>query len=58
MPEPNATAQTIAERIEDLYASPLADLEARAEANPEGSLLAALIISLTDLQLAERNIAF
>ncbi|MDX3523303.1 hypothetical protein [Streptomyces scabiei] len=58
MPEPHATAQTIAERIEDLYASPLADLEARAEANPEGSMLAALIISLTDLQLAERNIAF
>ena len=58
MPEPRATAQTIAERIEDLYAQPLADLEALAGANLDGSMLAALITGLTDLQFAERSIAF
>lgn len=58
MPEPRATAQTIAERIEDLYARPLADLEALAATHPDASMLAALITGLTDLQFAERNIAF
>lgn len=47
----------ISERIEDLYAKPLADLEALADANPDGSMLAALVSSLTDLRFAERNIA-
>ncbi|MET9812367.1 hypothetical protein [Streptomyces sp. NPDC006355] len=59
MPQPPASdSQQIAGRIEDLYAKPLVDLAALAEANPEGSMLAALIGSLTDLQFAERNIAF
>ncbi|WP_416986839.1 hypothetical protein [Streptomyces sp. T028] len=59
MSQPSASdAQQIAGRIEDLYAKPLADLEALAEANPDGSMLAALISSLTDLRFAERNIAF
>lgn len=59
MSQPSASdSQQIAGRIEDLYAKPLLDLEAIAEANPDGSMLAALIGSLTDLQFAERNIAF
>ncbi|MEH0628544.1 hypothetical protein [Streptomyces stelliscabiei] len=58
MPAPDATAQTIAERIEDLYAQPLADLGTLAGLNPDGSMLAALIAGLTDLQFAERNIDF
>ncbi|WP_215449480.1 hypothetical protein [Streptomyces sp. ATCC 21386] len=58
MPAPDATAQTIAERIETLYAQPLVDLETLAGLNPDGSMLAALLASLTDLQFAERNIAF
>ncbi|MDO0936464.1 hypothetical protein QQY66_33955 [Streptomyces sp. DG2A-72] len=59
MSQPSASdSQKIAGRIEDLYAKPLADLEALADLNPEGSMLAALISGLTDLQFAERNIAF
>ncbi|KUO15201.1 hypothetical protein [Streptomyces dysideae] len=59
MSQPSASdSQQIAGRIEDLYAKPLRDLETVAEANPDGSMLAALIGSLTDLQFAERNIAF
>ncbi|MEU2874116.1 hypothetical protein ABZ769_33795 [Streptomyces olivoreticuli] len=55
---PRTTAQIIAERIESLYGQPLAQLEAHAEANPRGSMLAALLGSHTDLQMAERNIDF
>ncbi|GGZ79904.1 hypothetical protein [Streptomyces bluensis] len=59
MPQPPASdSQKIAGRIENLYAKPLAALEALAEAHPDGSMLAALIGSFTDLQFAERNIAF
>ncbi|AJC55038.1 hypothetical protein [Streptomyces sp. 769] len=53
-----ATSQTIAERIEDLYGQPLAALEAHADANPHGTMLAALTSAHADLQLAERNIDF
>lgn len=42
----------ISERIEDLYAQPLADLETLAGLNSDGSMLAALIASITDLQFA------
>ncbi|WP_411140958.1 hypothetical protein [Streptomyces sp. x-80] len=52
------TAQTIGERIEDLYGAPLAQLEALADTNPRESMLAALLGSHTDLAFAERNIDF
>ncbi|WP_405734932.1 hypothetical protein OG607_41460 [Streptomyces sp. NBC_01537] len=52
------TAQSVAERIEDLYGQPLAALEAHADANPRGSMLAALLGSHSDLHLAERTIDF
>ncbi|PKV84285.1 hypothetical protein [Streptomyces sp. TLI_146] len=53
---PHALSQTIAERIEDLYGQPIAELEAHAGTHPRGSMLAALTSSHTDLQLAECNI--
>ncbi|AJT62494.3 hypothetical protein T261_0805 [Streptomyces lydicus] len=62
MPQPHTAAhpvsQIIAERIEELYGQPLADLEALADSNPHGSMLAALTSSHTELALVERNIAF
>ena len=62
MPHTHATdhslSQTIAERIEDLYGQPLADLEALAASTPPGSMLAALTGGHADLHLAERNITF
>ncbi|MET9294353.1 hypothetical protein [Streptomyces sp. NPDC003077] len=51
-------AQTLTARIEDLYGAPLAALEAHVAAHPRDSMLAALTGSRTDLELAERNIAF
>ncbi|MGP9017613.1 hypothetical protein ACT1U9_04280 [Streptomyces sp. BR1] len=54
----HTASQTIAERIEDLYGQPIAALEAHADTHPRGTMLAALTSSHTDLQLAERNIAF
>ncbi|MEV8426499.1 hypothetical protein [Streptomyces niveus] len=54
---PDVTSTEIAGRIEDLYGAPLTDLEAHAQDQPPG-MLAALLGSLTDLQLAERNIDF
>lgn len=62
MPQPPASAhsasQTIAKRIEELYGQPLAELEALADNNPHGNILAALTNSHTELAFAERNIAF
>lgn len=62
MPPPDtpshAASQLVAQRIEALYAKPLADLEALADATPEASLLAALTSNHSDLALAERNIDF
>ncbi|MFB6991368.1 hypothetical protein ACFC0C_16215 [Streptomyces sp. NPDC056178] len=55
---PHTTSADIAERIEALYGQPLAELEAHADANPPGSMLAALLGSHADLQLAERSIDF
>ncbi|WP_367435129.1 hypothetical protein [Streptomyces celluloflavus] len=55
---PHPTSTTIAERIEDLYGAPLAQLEAHVDTNPRGSMLAALLGSHADLQLAERTIDF
>ncbi|MFD6989338.1 hypothetical protein [Streptomyces sp. NPDC059943] len=54
---PDLTSTEIAVRIEDLYGAPLTDLEVHARDQPPG-MLAALLGSLTDLQLAERNIDF
>ncbi|MGW1974178.1 hypothetical protein [Streptomyces sp. NPDC001889] len=54
----HSTAHTLTERIETLYGHPLAALEAHAEATPHDSMLAALLGSLADLQLAERSITF
>lgn len=62
MPQPHATShpvsQIIAQRIEELYGQPLADLEAHAATTSHGNMLAALTGSHTELALAERNIAF
>ncbi|MFJ7423391.1 hypothetical protein ACIQXD_33015 [Streptomyces uncialis] len=58
MTTPHSTAQTLTERIETLYGQPLAALEAHADATPHDSMLAALLGSLADLQLAERSITF
>ncbi|MFD9817459.1 hypothetical protein [Streptomyces violascens] len=62
MPQPRFTShpvsQIIAQRIEELYGQPLADLEAHAATTPHGSMLAALTSSHTELVHAERNIAF
>lgn len=55
---PHATSLTIAERIEELYGQPMAVLEAHADTHPRGTMLVALTSSHTDVQLAERNIAF
>jgi hypothetical protein len=55
---PHTTSQTITARIEALYGQPLAALEAHADANPRGSMLAALLGIRTDLELAERTIDF
>lgn len=55
---PHTTSETIAERIENLYGQPMAALEAHAETNPAGTMLAALTSSHSDLQFAERNITF
>lgn len=54
----HALSTAIAERIEDLYGMPLADLKALADSHPNGSMLAALTRGHTKLQLAERNITF
>ncbi|MEU5162328.1 hypothetical protein AB0G74_22360 [Streptomyces sp. NPDC020875] len=58
MREPDPTAATLATRIEELYGHPLRVLEAHSTTTPHTSMLAALIGSLTDLQLAERSITF
>ncbi|MEU1329521.1 hypothetical protein [Streptomyces sp. NPDC005865] len=55
---PHSTSETIGERIENLYGQPMAALEAHAETNPTGTMLAALTSSHSDLELAERTIAF
>ncbi|MFG3282080.1 hypothetical protein [Streptomyces sp. NPDC048111] len=55
---PHNLSQTIADRIEDLYGQPMAALETQADTHPRGSMLAALTNSYSDVQLAERNIAF
>ncbi|MFB7270745.1 hypothetical protein [Streptomyces sp. NPDC056244] len=55
---PHVTAQTIAERIEALYGQPLAELTARAQANPDGSMLAALLATHADMEWAEQHIEF
>lgn len=54
---PDLTSTEIAERIEDLYGAPLADLEARAQGQPSG-MLSALLGMHDDLALAERSIDF
>ncbi|MEU8784860.1 hypothetical protein [Streptomyces sp. NPDC048637] len=62
MSQPDATthsvSQALAERIEELYGQPLAELEALADSTPEATLLGALTGSHSDLDLAERNITF
>ncbi|AZM56360.1 hypothetical protein DMA15_30360 [Streptomyces sp. WAC 01529] len=55
---PHTTSETIAERIENLYGQPMAALEAHADSQPAGAMLAALTSSHSDLQFAERNITF
>ncbi|MFJ9033651.1 hypothetical protein ACIRQP_35135 [Streptomyces sp. NPDC102274] len=55
---PHTTSAAIAARIQDLYGAALADLEAHADASPRESMLAALLGSYADLELAERNIDF
>ncbi|MCZ4101310.1 hypothetical protein G3I60_40055 [Streptomyces sp. SID13666] len=52
---PHSPSSEIAGRIEDLYAAPLADLEAHAQAQPPG-MLSALLAMHDDLALAERSI--
>ncbi|MFJ8676303.1 hypothetical protein [Streptomyces sp. NPDC093589] len=54
---PHTASTTIAERIQELYQAPLADLGARADAH-RGSMLAALLAGHSDLQFAEQNIDF
>ncbi|MFI2204651.1 hypothetical protein ACH47Z_28465 [Streptomyces sp. NPDC020192] len=62
MPQPDAAthavSQIVAQRIEALYGQPLAELEALAGNSPDATLLGALTGSHSDLDLAERNIAF
>ncbi|MEU3599277.1 hypothetical protein ABZ714_11175 [Streptomyces sp. NPDC006798] len=50
--------RSLGERIEALYGQPLADLHAHADQRSGGNLLAALLTTLTDLDLADRRIAF
>ncbi|AZK97063.1 MULTISPECIES: hypothetical protein [Streptomyces] len=53
------TARSLGERIESLYGRPLAELKDHADHHRSGgSMLAALLAGLTDLQLAERGITF
>jgi hypothetical protein len=54
---PHSTSTEIAERIENLYGAPLADLEAHAQDQPPG-MLSALLGIHDDLTLAERSIDF
>lgn len=54
---PDVTSTEIAGRIEDLYATPLADLESHAQDQPPG-MLSALLDMHDDLAFAERSIAF
>lgn len=55
---PRTAALTIAERIEELFGQPLAELEALAADTPHRTLLGALTYGHTELALAERSIAF
>ncbi|MFD3910036.1 hypothetical protein [Streptomyces sp. NPDC058603] len=54
---PDVTSTEIAGRIEELYATPLADLESHAQDQPPG-MLSALLDMHDDLAFAERSIAF
>lgn len=55
---PRGPALTIAERIEELFGQPLAELEALAADAPHRTLLGALTHGQSELALAERSIAF
>ncbi|MCC2276202.1 hypothetical protein LKL35_12360 [Streptomyces sp. ET3-23] len=54
---PRLISTEIARRIEELYGSPLAVLEAHAQSQPPG-MLAALLAGHHDLAFAEQSIAF
>ncbi|MDX2629313.1 hypothetical protein QA995_37710 [Streptomyces scabiei] len=54
---PHLTSTEIAERVEDLYGAPLADLEAHVQDQPPG-MLSTLLGMHDDLALAERSIDF
>ncbi|WP_163013699.1 hypothetical protein [Streptomyces sp. S1] len=55
---PHPVADQLAERIESLYGRPRADLEAHSATTDQPTMLAALLGSLSAVELAEKNIEF
>ncbi|WP_328486015.1 hypothetical protein [Streptomyces zaomyceticus] len=55
---PYPVSESIAERIENLYGRPRADLQAHAATTDRPTMLNALLDALSTVELAEKNIEF